>query len=147
MMNVHLYTDTWMNRKTHSSTGPVEPLEGREVTDCVQKASEVKISNYCFNCSIWGLNKATNCLSALMSSCCPTSLECLLLSHFEREQPVGGPCTSMQATEKEQKVRKQVRERDWYSGGDWMDGIAAGQDCGIRRDNGMLERRKPLCVK
>ncbi len=55
----------------------------------------------------------------------------------------------MQATEKEQKVRKQVRERERerYAGGDWMDGIAAGQDCGIRWDNGMLERRKPLCVK
>lgn len=55
----------------------------REVTDCVQKASEVKIPNYCFYCSIWGLNKATNCLSVLMSSSCPTSLECLLLSHYE----------------------------------------------------------------
>lgn len=81
----------------------------REVTDCVQKVRGVKISNCCLHCSIWGLNKATNCLSGPMSH---LSLECLLLCYYEWEKPVGGPCSNMQATEKEQKVRKQVRERE-----------------------------------
>lgn len=72
MMNVPLYTQTWMgraySRKTHPSTGTVKPLEGRERSQIVlERLARSTSLNYCFYCSIWGLNNATTCRSGPMS--------------------------------------------------------------------------------
>lgn len=70
----------------------------------------------------------------------------LLLCYYEPELHVGGPCSNMQPL-RVWRESEQAREGERNLGSDWMDGIAVGQDCGIRRDNGMLEIRKALCVK